>query len=183
MVTGYDRSGLINESINTLKRDLILEAIIVSFVCIAFLFHFPFRAGAHSHPSDRGAGGVYSDVLPERQFQRDVAGRTGAGDWRADRRGHCDGGERIQTSLGTQRLNAGEHTGKLDDRERRRILVGAAKQVGPALVLFADHHSGVIPSGVPAGGAGRPHVPAAGLDQDAGLGFSHHCSPSRWCRC
>ena len=39
IVTGYDRSWLINESIKTLKRDLILEAIIVSFVSIAFLFH------------------------------------------------------------------------------------------------------------------------------------------------
>ena len=40
VVTGYDRSWLINQSIRTLKRDLILEAIIVSFVSIAFLFHF-----------------------------------------------------------------------------------------------------------------------------------------------
>jgi copper/silver efflux system protein len=40
IVSGYDRSWLINESIHTLKRDLILEAIIVSFVCIIFLFHF-----------------------------------------------------------------------------------------------------------------------------------------------
>lgn len=40
IVSGYDRSGLINESIKTLKRDLIEEAIIVSFVSIAFLFHF-----------------------------------------------------------------------------------------------------------------------------------------------
>ena len=40
IVTGYDRSWLINESIHTLKRDLLLEAIIVSFVSIAFLFHF-----------------------------------------------------------------------------------------------------------------------------------------------
>ncbi|MFP5230834.1 MAG: efflux RND transporter permease subunit [Acidobacteriota bacterium] len=40
IVTGYDRSWLITESIHTLKRDLILEAIIVSFVSIAFLFHF-----------------------------------------------------------------------------------------------------------------------------------------------
>ncbi len=36
----YDRSWLINQSIHTLKRDLIIEAIIVSFVCIFFLFHF-----------------------------------------------------------------------------------------------------------------------------------------------
>jgi Cu(I)/Ag(I) efflux system membrane protein CusA/SilA len=40
IMTGYDRSWLINESIQTLKRDLIEEAIIVSFVAIAFLFHF-----------------------------------------------------------------------------------------------------------------------------------------------
>jgi Cu(I)/Ag(I) efflux system membrane protein CusA/SilA len=40
IVTAYDRSWLINQSIHTLKRDLILEAIIVSFVSIAFLFHF-----------------------------------------------------------------------------------------------------------------------------------------------
>jgi Cu(I)/Ag(I) efflux system membrane protein CusA/SilA len=40
VVSGYDRSGLINESINTLKRALIEEAIIVSLVTIMFLFHF-----------------------------------------------------------------------------------------------------------------------------------------------
>lgn len=40
VVTGYDRSWLIDESIKTLKRDLIEEAVIVSFVTIAFLFHF-----------------------------------------------------------------------------------------------------------------------------------------------
>ncbi|MDE3062163.1 MAG: efflux RND transporter permease subunit [Acidobacteriota bacterium] len=38
--TGYDRSWLIDQSIHTLKRDLIAEAIIVSLVCIVFLFHF-----------------------------------------------------------------------------------------------------------------------------------------------
>ncbi|HEX7961794.1 MAG TPA: efflux RND transporter permease subunit, partial [Terriglobales bacterium] len=37
---GYDRSGLIEAAIDTLKRDLILECIIVSFVTIVFLFHF-----------------------------------------------------------------------------------------------------------------------------------------------
>src|SRR5260370_8484792 len=37
---GYDRSGLISESIKTLQRDLLLECVVVSFVTIAFLFHF-----------------------------------------------------------------------------------------------------------------------------------------------
>src|SRR6202163_4575189 len=40
IVAGYDRSGLIQASINTLKRDLIEEAVIVSLVIIVFLFHF-----------------------------------------------------------------------------------------------------------------------------------------------
>src|SRR5437899_6762322 len=40
IVSGYDRSGLIQASIETLQRDLLEEAIIVSFVTIAFLFHF-----------------------------------------------------------------------------------------------------------------------------------------------
>jgi Cu(I)/Ag(I) efflux system membrane protein CusA/SilA len=40
IVSGYDRSWLIDQSIHTLKRDLLLEALIVSFVSIAFLFHF-----------------------------------------------------------------------------------------------------------------------------------------------
>jgi Cu(I)/Ag(I) efflux system membrane protein CusA/SilA len=39
IATGYDRSWLIDQSIHTLKRDLILEAIIVSVVSIVFLFH------------------------------------------------------------------------------------------------------------------------------------------------
>src|SRR5260370_18042443 len=39
IVAGYDRSGLIQESITTLKRDLLEEAIIVSLVIIIFLFH------------------------------------------------------------------------------------------------------------------------------------------------
>src|SRR5271156_6659497 len=39
IVAGYDRAGLIQASINTLKRDLLEEAIIVSLVIIVFLFH------------------------------------------------------------------------------------------------------------------------------------------------
>ena len=39
-VTTYDRSGLIERSIATLKEKLIEEAIIVSLVCVVFLWHF-----------------------------------------------------------------------------------------------------------------------------------------------
>ncbi len=40
MVVTYDRSGLIERSIETLKEKLIEEAIIVSLVCVVFLWHF-----------------------------------------------------------------------------------------------------------------------------------------------
>jgi Cu(I)/Ag(I) efflux system membrane protein CusA/SilA len=40
IMTGYDRSDLIDASIKTLQRDLLEEAIIVSLVVIIFLFHF-----------------------------------------------------------------------------------------------------------------------------------------------
>jgi copper/silver efflux system protein len=40
IVSAYDRSELIHESISTLQRDLLEEAIIVSLVIIIFLFHF-----------------------------------------------------------------------------------------------------------------------------------------------
>jgi copper/silver efflux system protein len=40
VVAGYDRAGLIETSIETLQRDLLEEAIIVSVVIIVFLFHF-----------------------------------------------------------------------------------------------------------------------------------------------
>ena len=40
IVPTYDRSGLINESIGTLRRTLVEEAIVVSLVILVFLFHF-----------------------------------------------------------------------------------------------------------------------------------------------
>jgi Cu(I)/Ag(I) efflux system membrane protein CusA/SilA len=40
IVSGYDRSGLIKDSIATLQRDLLEEAVIVSLVILIFLFHY-----------------------------------------------------------------------------------------------------------------------------------------------
>ncbi len=133
IVTGYDRSWLINESIKTLKRDLIAEAIIVSFVSIAFLFHFrsalvpiltlpiavlaAFIPMYYLHVSSNVmslgglalAIGVLIDaaiVMVENGYKH-VAEHSG--------------------------LAPGAHSGMLEESERRRILVSSAKQVGPAL--------------------------------------------------
>ena len=40
IVTGYDRSDLIHRAIATLRQKLIEESIIVSLICLLFLFHF-----------------------------------------------------------------------------------------------------------------------------------------------
>ena len=133
IVTGYDRSWLITESIRTLKRDLIAEAIIVSFVSIAFLFHFRsalvviitlpiallaafipmYYLNVSSNVMSLGglalAIGVLIDaaiVMVENGYKH-LAERSG--------------------------LVAGEHTKTLEESERRRILVASAKQVGPVL--------------------------------------------------
>ena len=107
--------------------------------------------------------GVHPDVLPQCQFEHHVAGRTGAGHWRSRRCGHCHGRERIPAS----RRSAAE-AGRSGEAARSRILIGAAKQVGPALFLLARHHCCFVPARLPARSAGRPHVPAARLDKDAG---------------
>ncbi len=133
IASGYDRSWLINESIKTLKRDLILEAIIVSFVSIAFLFHFRsalvpiitlpiavlaafipmYYLKVSSNIMSLGglalAIGVLIDaaiVMVENGYKH-LAERSG--------------------------LTSGEHTDKLNSEERRTIVVKSAKQVGPAL--------------------------------------------------
>ncbi|HEY4272207.1 MAG TPA: CusA/CzcA family heavy metal efflux RND transporter, partial [Candidatus Udaeobacter sp.] len=40
IVTGYDRSDLIKRAIGTLREKLVEESVIVSLVCLLFLFHF-----------------------------------------------------------------------------------------------------------------------------------------------
>jgi len=41
LLSVYDRSGLIEKSINNLKEELLIEMIVVSFVILLFLWHFP----------------------------------------------------------------------------------------------------------------------------------------------
>jgi Cu(I)/Ag(I) efflux system membrane protein CusA/SilA len=133
IVTGYDRSWLINESIKTLKRDLLLEAIIVSFVSIAFLFHF--RSALV--PILTLPIAVLAAFIP--MYYLNVSSNVMSLGGLALAIGVLIDAAIVMVENGYKhlsersRLGAGEHTGKLDDWERRRIVVGAAKQVGPAL--------------------------------------------------
>ncbi|MGC2184982.1 MAG: CusA/CzcA family heavy metal efflux RND transporter, partial [Terriglobales bacterium] len=133
IVTGYDRSWLINESIKTLKRDLIIEAIIVSFVCIAFLFHL--RSALV--PIITLPIAVLAAFIP--MYYLNVSSNVMSLGGLALGIGVLIDAAIVMVENGYKHLAErsglapGEHTEKLSSHERRSILVRAAKQVGPAL--------------------------------------------------
>src|SRR5207245_6641275 len=154
VVSGYDRGGLISESINTLKHSLLEEAIIVSLVIIVFLFHFRsalipiltlpialvisfipmYYLNVSSNIMSLGglalAIGVLVDAaivmvengyrhLSERPASGEVFGET-----------NSSNGSVLHKETDA---SAGKSAKKAVERERVRILIDSAKQVGPAL--------------------------------------------------
>lgn len=129
IVAGYDRSGLIEDSIQTLQHTLIEESIIVSLVIVLFLFHFrsaliPILAlpiavlisfipiyllGISSNIMSLGGLALAIGVLVDASIVMAENGYRHL----ADR----------------QQLT----TGAIPEQERRQILIASAKQVGPAL--------------------------------------------------
>jgi copper/silver efflux system protein len=155
IVSGYDRGGLISESINTLKHSLIEEAIIVSLVIIVFLFHFRsalipiltlpialaisfipmYYLNVSSNIMSLGglalAIGVLVDaaiVMVENGYRHlsecPVSGGQAFGEMDSSNGPVLD----KETDA-----SAGKPTKKAVERERVRILIDSAKQVGPAL--------------------------------------------------
>ncbi len=127
IVTGYDRSWLIDESIHTLKRDLILEAIIVSFVSIVFLFHF--RSALV--PILTLPVAVLAAFIP--MYYLHVSSNIMSLGGLALAIGVLVDAAIVMVENGYRHL--AERNGSLgpEPAERRRILVHAAQQVGPAL--------------------------------------------------
>ena len=125
IVTGYDRSWLINESIHTLKRDLIAEAIIVSFVSIVFLFHF--RSALV--PILTLPIAVLAAFIP--MYYLHVSSNIMSLGGLALAVGVLIDAAIVMVENGYRHL--AERTDVPSEQERRRILVGAAQQVGPAL--------------------------------------------------
>ncbi len=125
IVTGYDRSWLINESIHTLKRDLILEAIIVSFVSIAFLFHF--RSALV--PILTLPIAVVSAFIP--MYFLNVSSNIMSLGGLALAIGVLIDAAIVMVENGYRHL--AERAEPATGEQRHRILVGAAQQVGPAL--------------------------------------------------
>ncbi|MCU1340768.1 MAG: heavy metal efflux pump, CzcA family, partial [Candidatus Acidoferrum typicum] len=155
VVPGYDRSGLISESINTLKHSLIEEAIIVSLVIIVFLFHFrsalipiltlpialviSFVPMYYLHVSSNimSLGGlalaigvlVDAAIVMVENGYRHLSERppTGA---EASGETNYSNAPVLDKEYDARAI---KHTKKVAERERVRILIDAAKQVGPAL--------------------------------------------------
>ena len=122
---GYDRSGLISDSVNTLKRDLIEEAIIVSLVIIVFLFHF--RSALI--PILALPIALLASFIPM-QYLRISSNIMSLGGF-AMAIGVLVDAAIVMVENGYRRL--AERTDDVNSIERKQILVSAAQQVGPAL--------------------------------------------------
>ena len=129
IVSGYDRSGLIQDSIATLQRDLLEEAIIVSLVIIVFLFHFRsaliaivalpiavlvsfipiYFLGVSANIMSLGGLALAIGVLVDAAI--------------------------VMVENGYRHLSERQQSSEtpISEPERREILITAAKQVGPAL--------------------------------------------------
>ncbi|HET9281325.1 MAG TPA: CusA/CzcA family heavy metal efflux RND transporter [Candidatus Angelobacter sp.] len=124
VVSGYDRSGLIQDSIRTLQRDLLLEALIVSIVCLVFLFHF--RSALIPILSLPIA--VIGSFIP--MYYLHISSNIMSLGGLALAIGVLVDAAIVMVENGYRHLS---ESGLVNNPERRRILIAAAKQVGPAL--------------------------------------------------
>jgi len=129
IITGYNRSGLIQKSIKTLQRDLLEEVIIISLIIIVFLFHFRsaliaiialpiavlvsflpiYFLGVTSNIMSLGGLALAIGILVDASI--------------------------VMVENGYRHLSEQQQDSKtpVTEPERRTVLINAAKQVGPAL--------------------------------------------------
>jgi copper/silver efflux system protein len=164
---GYDRAGLIEDSIHTLQRDLLEEAIIVSLVTIMFLFHFrsalipiltipiailaSFIPMYYLHVSSNimSLGGLAlaigvlvdaSIVMVENGYRHlsEPENHQAANDPPSLQPPTAEADEALTGSGTATEVASMTETATppvLTERDRARILLKAAKQVGPALFI------------------------------------------------
>jgi Cu(I)/Ag(I) efflux system membrane protein CusA/SilA len=129
IVSGYDRSGLIHASISTLQRDLLEESIIVSVVIIVFLCHF--RSALIAIVTLPIA--VLISFLP--MYLLGVSSNIMSLGGLALAIGVLIDAAIVMVENGHRHLaERQEHDPTpVSNDERKDILIGAAKQVGPAI--------------------------------------------------
>ncbi len=124
VVRGYDRAGLIQESIKTLQRDLLEEVVIVSVVIIIFLFHF--RSALI--PIITLPIAVTMAFIP--MYYLHVSSNIMSLGGLALAIGVLVDAAIVMVENGYRHLSENASPNEVD---RRRVLIDAAKQVGPAL--------------------------------------------------
>src|SRR5271169_2849114 len=132
IVSGYDRAGLIQNSIDTLKRDLLEEAAIVSLVIIVFLFHL--RSALI--PILTLPLAVLATFIPMYYFQ--VSSNIMSLGGLALAVGVLVDASIVMVENGYRHLAERQHEAQsagvsVDEPERQRLLLHAAKQVGRPL--------------------------------------------------
>jgi Cu(I)/Ag(I) efflux system membrane protein CusA/SilA len=134
IVAGYDRSGLIEASIDTLKRDLIEEAVIVSAVIVVFLFHFR----SAFIPILALPIAVVASFIP--MYHLRVSSNIMSLGGLALAIGVLVDAAIVMVENGYRHLSeaqqlaaSGPEPREISTRERKKILLDAAKQVAPAL--------------------------------------------------
>jgi Cu(I)/Ag(I) efflux system membrane protein CusA/SilA len=128
IVSGYDRSGLIRDSIGTLQRDLIEEAIIVSLVIIVFLFHFR----SAFIPILTLPIAVIASFIP--MYYLHVSSNIMSLGGLALAIGVLVDAAIVMVENGYRHLSEAQQSDSaIPARERKRVLLDAAKQVAPAI--------------------------------------------------
>jgi Cu(I)/Ag(I) efflux system membrane protein CusA/SilA len=127
IVAGYDRSGLIHASIDTLQRDLLEEAVIVSLVIVVFLFHFR----SAFVPILTLPIAVLASFIP--MYYLHVTSNIMSLGGLALAIGVLVDAAIVMVENGYRHLAEAQKGGPIDEAQRRRILLDAAKQVGPAI--------------------------------------------------
>ncbi len=129
VVAGYDRSGLIHASIETLQRDLLEEAIIVSIVIVIFLFHF--RSALI--PILTLPIAVVASFIP--MYYLHVTSNIMSLGGLALAIGVLVDAAIVMVENGYRQLSERQSidSAPLPEAQRRKILLDSAKQVGPAI--------------------------------------------------
>src|SRR5882672_8203981 len=129
VVSGYDRSGLIHASIETLQRDLLEEAAIVSVVIIIFLFHF--RSALI--PILTLPIAVLAAFIP--MYYLHVTSNIMSLGGLALAIGVLVDAAIVMVENGYRQLSEHQSSeaGPLSESQTRKILLDSAKQVGPAI--------------------------------------------------
>ena len=172
IVTGYDRSDLIHRAIDTLRSKLIEETVIVSLICVLFLFHIrsalvaiitlpiaillafiPMRAlGVSSNIMSLGGIAIAIGAMVDAA----IVMIENAHKW-LERWHHVRG--KNEAMLDDVGEGGGPHVASRGHDQ-------SSTASGKAALFFAPHHHGVVRPGLRPRGAIRPAVQAARLYKD-----------------